>query len=450
MADTQKSMVELWQEFQEKMIEAWKDSMPREAPYNAMSSDYSRQMMEKWQEMQQKMVEYWKGEDTRPFDIWESMANIPGWDGSDQGDKMQEFYKDMMQTTSRNLEELWKMAPPGVGKETYGRMKEAGEVYSELMAFWMETAVKLPDSGDVEKWQEFLQNWFDNYNRVLDSFFRLGLPEPVKELVKGPGELTHLQQEVLFNFMQPWFQVAPEMKDKLVQAMRGDREAYKDFVRLFHKTHEDTYGRTLRVPAFGLSREHLEQLLSSIDSYTRYVYNINELNAVLYRQGYEAMEDLMNKVTRLAEEGKAPTTFREFYKLWWQSNEEAFYEIFSTEEFGRLLGEVVNSWAGFKIDYDNLMSRFINENLPIPTKGDMESVYKTIHEVRNNVKARDEQVENLNGQLEEMESQLSKREKEVKDLNKTVKTLSETVEKMNKKIEDLEAQVKANKGGESS
>ncbi len=398
LGETGKDMIKNLMESQKKMIDMWGKPFAQFQPQQ-MADMFSPQGQEAWQgwwNMQQKMFNFWK-------DAMQTMQ--PGMSSELFGMKdwslpFGNMYQEMMKGSASGYQEFMKLIPTGVGRETFEKMTQASQVYTNMMSFWENIADNLPGKDDVEKWKEFSNTWLENYNKVLDDFFSLNLPEPFRSLMKTPAEMTELYQEVFFNFLQPWVDVSDQLQEKYTQAMKGDRDAYMDFLRLWHETYQNSYGKVLRVPALGLSRESFEKISGSIDSFMQYLASSNKFSASLYKTGQEVMEQLMKRIAELAEKGEAPSTFSEFYQLWWHSNEEAYFELFKTESFSKMLGEAVDSWVRFKKHYDDLVDDFVSQNLPVPTEKEMDSLYKTVYQMRKTIKEQGKQIQELSAQIE--------------------------------------------------
>ncbi len=395
MGKAGKEMMQNMMESQKKMLEMWGKSFAPMQPEKMadLFSPQGQQAWKNWWETQQKMFDFWKQslqtmQQGKPSDMF-------GFGMKDWSMPFSNVYQEMMKGSAAGYQEFMKLIPTGTGRETFEKLTQASELYTNMMSFWESMLENMPGKDDVEKWKEFSSEWLENYNKVLDDFFSLNLPEPFRSLMKTPAEIGELYQEVYFNFFQPWVDVADQLQEKYLQAMKGDRDAYMEFLRTWHETYQNSYGKVMRVPAFGLSRESFEKLSGSIDSFMQHLNSSNKFAATLYKTGQEVMERLMERIAELAEKGEAPSTFNEFYQLWWHSNEEAYFELFKTESFSQMLGEAVDSWVRFKKRYDDMVDEFISQNLPVPTDKEMDSLYKTVYLLRKTVKEQGKQIEEL-------------------------------------------------------
>jgi class III poly(R)-hydroxyalkanoic acid synthase PhaE subunit len=309
------------------------------------------------------------------------------------------FYQDWLKMWEEGYKENLKWVPGTFPKETLEKMTQAASLYTKLLSFW-NSFFELSGTANVEKRNELFKQWIDNYNPVLESFLTLFFPEQIKTLVMGSADWTKTYQKFYANFFSPWLDKSPEMQALFSKVMTGDQKAYTDLSDLLNKLFLETYGKGL--PAVGLSRESIDKVMESLKSYTKYETTINEFSAVIYGVGYDAMTKLLKKMQELTEEGKTLENFNDFYQLWWQANEETYLELFKTDGFSQMLGKTVGAWSDFKKSFDESIIDFMKP-FPIPDQKDMDSVNKTVYELKKAVKAQAKEIEDLKAKIEKSE-----------------------------------------------
>jgi hypothetical protein len=320
--------------------------------------------------------------------------------------------REWLKMFSRGLESFTNLIPSRVGQEAFQKMKGASEVYLTLLRFWKEFIPRLPLSNDINKWKEFSQEWLGGYADVLESFYAAWLPESLRSIIKSPKEIARLVRQNYFDFLAPWFDAANMMQTNMFTALEGDRESCLDFIRAWQDGYQQSFGKLFKVPTMGLTRENMEKFNESIDAYMQYLTTINKFSAVMYSAGFEAMEKLLKKYAHMLEDGQAPISFYEFYRLWWQTNDETLMEVFKTESFSELLGKVVNAGARYKKCYDNLMTEVLTNSLPIPTNKEMDNIYKIIQELKRLNREQNRKLEKMQNQLNQLLTRLEKLEKD--------------------------------------
>ncbi|NPV92831.1 MAG: hypothetical protein HPY50_18855 [Firmicutes bacterium] len=425
MEDSLKAAWQNWQKMQEKSMEFWKDTMTRNQPYKVAEkiNEPFRDMWTEWWKNQEEFLNLWKdsvssAEPDRlkdifsgpyrgvwqewwkyvsPSDLQDKMSEMFG--SGEFPEKVKKFYQDWYKMASGSAEEYFKTVSTATGKETFEKLMQSANVYTRLLTFWSEMASRLPAEGEIEKWMETYQKWAEDYGRVLESFFTIFFPEQLRGLMVNPSESLSAYQQFFFNMFQPWLGSSNELQKNFLLALKGDRDAYLEFLKGVNEAYQESVGKHFGIPGIGITKENLEKLANSMESFMVYTSSINEITSTLYKIGFETWEALMKKIGALAAEGKAPESFKEVYQLWWKVNEEAYFNLFKTEEFGKMLGKTTEAWARFREKYENLASDMLSY-LPVPNRKEMDSLEKTVYQLKRTVREQAKKIEELNKKLD--------------------------------------------------
>ncbi|MBS4032051.1 MAG: hypothetical protein KGZ63_11635 [Clostridiales bacterium] len=367
----------------------------------------NKDLMTSWWDAQQTLFSSWsemftKTQPNTMNDIFSKQMEMFGMKNWGLNTGTANFYQDWLAKSNQGFQEFLKWVPNSVGKDTMEKMVQAGDVYTKLYSFWSNMAANMPGQGEVEKWQDFGKTMIQNYNQVLDGFFGVNLPDPVKMMMKSPGEVCGLYQQTCMSLADPWLESSDELKELFAKALKGDRDAYSDFMRIWYETYAETTGKALNMPMFGLSRESVEKMMKGLDSYIKFITASNKFSTSLYTVGYNVMENLMKNVAQMAEKGDAPESFKDFYKMWWQTNEQAYFELFQSEDFSRMMGDVVDAWLSFKKQNDDVLVEIISSNLPIPTDREMDSLAKSVQQLKRNMWEQTKKIKELQEKIEEL------------------------------------------------
>jgi class III poly(R)-hydroxyalkanoic acid synthase PhaE subunit len=165
----------------------------------------------------------------------------------------------------------------------------------------------------------------------------------------------------------------------------------------WRKAYEESYGRLLRAPAMGYYREAAEKLRHAVDSITEFNIILSEFYASLQGTGARSFEKLQEKLASMQAEGKAePISFRDLYRLWWETSEELYIELFRTEEFSKLQGQLVNKGMQFRRDFQAYVEEATKE-LPFPNRSEMDHLYKSVDRLKREVRSLKKELKDLKG-----------------------------------------------------
>jgi len=111
----------------------------------------------------------------------------------------------------------------------------------------------------------------------------------------------------------------------------------------------------------------------------------------IYVTGIEAMEKVLESVAQKIRNGEEIKTFEEFFDLWIDVSERKFFEVFRTEEFSVMQGELLDSSLNMRRHFQKLMELYLFD-FPVALRSEMDDLYKTVYDLKKKVR-------NLEGQL---------------------------------------------------
>ncbi|QBB71324.1 class III poly(R)-hydroxyalkanoic acid synthase subunit PhaE [Pseudolysobacter antarcticus] len=141
----------------------------------------------------------------------------------------------------------------------------------------------------------------------------------------------------------------------------------------------------LKLPAFGSSREKTERLQKLLAAWTEYEEANKNYNAELAKSSQRSFEILEDKLAERSEPGRQIDSMRGFYDLWVDSAEEAYAEIAMAEDFRKVYGNYINAQMRVR----GLVQQEIEHNtreLGMPTRTEINSVEKRLHELRRELR----------------------------------------------------------------
>ena len=359
--------------------------------------DYQEQMFKIWSENMEKAM------DNEQF---KNMMNMmPGAD----------FYKKSMESMMPNMETFWKNMTSGVpSMDTYWKsmtsmMPNMGNFWNmmpNMQNYWDQFTGMMPNpeqfmnmfpykipgmdvySKLFEMWkglgnpanfmQDFQEKYLDLMNDVMKSF----LPEGTQQMIGKPMEFMNTLVDYYQKNLTPWMQIDESIMERLAA---GDLTAYYDFFKDFEAKYEETFDKYFNMMGLGLNREANEDYMHALNAYYKAMIASGELMAVIVNTSAQTLTQISDRLQADLAEGKVPTTFRDFYSIWYSVTEGAFEELLGTDQFSKAFGEYSDKYAQYMIAMNKVYERMLS-SLPIPTNTDMKSLYKTVYDLRKDVR----------------------------------------------------------------
>lgn len=292
---------------------------------------------------QKKMVDMWT----------DSFNKIPGLDA------YMDAFKKLMPDENM-FTNMWPYKIPGM------------EVYSKVFDLWK----------GMSNPMKFTQDFQEKYMDLMQDMFKYLLPEGSAKFFEKPMELVDSCVDFYLKTISPWMTVDESIMKRIAS---GDMTGYADFFRDFNKKYEDTFDKFFNMMGMGVNREANEDMMKAINSYYKLMFSAGELVSVVMNTFAQSMNELVEKFQKDLTEGKPLSTFRDFYDLWYSVTEGELVKLLETDEFSRVFNEYSDKYGQYMIAMNREYERMLS-SLPIPTNKDMKSLYKTVYELRKDVR----------------------------------------------------------------
>lgn len=216
-------------------------------------------------------------------------------------------------------------------------------------------------------------------------------PETLKLMVEQSAKLLELSTGSAERFSKPWADAAGANIGAFPQIAEGHPEA---FLKIFHslfKAFDSTAGRAFHVPPVGKDREKVELLLRGFDDLSVYVAKYTEYQHMMYTTGLVALEKVLARLAEKVQSGEEIKQFDEFFDIWIDVSEQAYFQLFHTEGFARLQAELLNAGLNVRKHHFKIMEMQLYD-LPVVLRSEMDDLYKTVYDLKKKVKKLEKQL----------------------------------------------------------
>ena len=301
---------------------------------------------------------------------------------------------------------------PFVGKEpsegvdgiVNKRLTEASTIYNNLFAFWTKgnqllAQLSTGTAPTTEKLKEIHDQWIKEYQTVIGSLWGISPSRDAEKTARTFQSTTTASAESGWRFMEPLLKNMEELPEILTRISKGDTGAGNELTGLLRKNYEATLGKLLGAPTMGYFREFQDKINHTADAYVNYNSALTRYFVPFYQSGMGAAEKVFQRFSEFNGKEVTPETFNEFYQFWWKTNEDVYGQMLGSADFTELLGEVLQQGLTFKKHLDDLSDQFMRFT-NLPTKQDMDEIYKTIYELKKEVRSQKRSIKDLEHRLE--------------------------------------------------
>jgi hypothetical protein len=311
---------------------------------------------------------------------------------------------DLARDWTRMSEDLFKRlwafpGSDGTAAETVFKGVDALQVYWALYEFWARWIRHTGPMGGREgggaEVLEANRKLREEYEEVLKAFLGSPPPRTMAEILELQGKGLERMLSTWKHFRGPWQDLASQWPDAMGRMVSGDLAGMREGASLWQKAILDTVGKLLNLPAFGMSREHEQRLRSTMDAYLNFQAILPIYYSTFQTASREAFERLMKEAQTFSDDS-SPEGFRKFYRRWVRIHEDTFFELFRTPEFADLMNRVVKRGLTLRQKMNEMTSATL-EVWNVPTREEVDDVYRTLYEHRRQLKDLRRRLDRLEG-----------------------------------------------------
>jgi polyhydroxyalkanoate synthase subunit PhaE len=234
------------------------------------------------------------------------------------------------------------------------------------------------DSG--EDWHTAVRNYTENLRQQLLQFSHEG-----RKAFQDTDELSRLYREQWKGLVQPWMESLRRAPWHVGEASAGNGSGLMEMQKLYWDAYEHTFGRMLQSPSLGLTREMNEDILRGMDAWVDYRRASFEYQVALGETWVRAFEEFLQQLVGLAEKGETVPNLKTLLLLWIEVVDRVFTQVFRSEEYIRIQGNVVNTATAYRLREREIVDAFLKAS-HIASRSELDEAYRRIYELRKDVK----------------------------------------------------------------
>jgi len=345
-----------------------------------------------WLKSQRKFLENWI-EATK--NLQQTFFTLGGTKGgtTDTARDVFSLYHSWIRTVGKSFDEIMKSYPLSIGKDTFSKIFSGADAYMKLYEFWTPILKAFEErSFAPESYKDLLDP--SKYKDVIDKVFGFSSPDTITEFYGQASKIIETWGSSAQQFVKPWAEAIQKNTEAFPDIVSGKTEASLNMFHNLYSAFENTFGKVFKMPPIGKDREKIELMMKSLDKYSVYMAKNTEFQHSIYVAGEKAMEKVLNAISQKIKEGAEIKSYDEFFKLWTDTNEEEYFELFKSEEFSKLQGQLLDAALDTRRHFQKITEMFL-EDFPVPVRSEMDDVYKTIYDLKKKVIALEKKTRSL-------------------------------------------------------
>lgn len=298
-------------------------------------------------------------------------------------------FMEQWQKALRQNAELFSPASAGAAKLALQQFAASQEHMMQIMRtvtdFWQSMAM---NNTSPEEWQQ-------NFQRVAEQWReQLAQPLDLFKSTENVAELWNLYLQETQKFSQPWFKFWSQANG----AGSGTPELV-ELGNLYWDAWEQTWGRLLGAPNMGLTREFTEKLDRAFMIWVNNQRVSQEYLSLVGNTWIKAIEALMQKLVEMSTAGQTLENQKAFVDLWVEVADAQFIELFHSDAYAAVQGQLVNSSMEMRRQQRELMEVWLRAN-DLPTRSDVDEAHHQLYTLRKELKG----MKTLRSQIDELQA----------------------------------------------
>lgn len=274
-------------------------------------------------------------------------------------------------------------------------------IYSKLFQLWQDVAKSWPENMNdpFTATTKYAEQSAALIRELSENILKPVMTEDVFSVWESFSDLGGTVSSFFQDFAAPWLNRQDDFLSCIQSAAAGDLDSYSRYMDLLAEAYQESYGKLLNMNGVGMGKDVAAMNFQLLDSYVRMMMSYFQMTVGVQKNLYTANQDLWKQMQeKMADPDKA-MTFKDFYDMWIRVNSNAINNFYFTDEFATFLGGYADNAYEFKKDWDKFLESLLAA-LPIPTNSEMKSVYKTVYDLRKDIRSLKKEVEALRAELD--------------------------------------------------
>lgn len=266
-----------------------------------------------------------------------------------------QFFGNMSNVLNQNY-------PDGGDFEAIGEeaSKQINSAWSMTLALWNTLAQSLRNSDETFLSDKLMADKREAFEKIMESM-----------------------AETFKSFQEKGLEQAQAVKNTWadVDFQKIDKEAFKKWESFY----QNELSKIIGMPQIGLGREYQEKMAGAFDKYNLFNAALIEFFYFLYLPMEKTFLLMQKDLEEMAAQGNLPENTEEYYNMWLKKLEKHYMSMFHSTEYVSVMAKTLETMAQFKSARDLVLEDVVS-SMPVPTKTEIDELYKEVAELKRKVK----------------------------------------------------------------
>lgn len=313
---------------------------------------------------------------------WNNMLNMDSWKQATENWKG--IFNQYSEILNNSFAKMQENLQNSTTQDVYKNMMNATEGFTKFYELWMPMWKSIQEKTfnmDVYK------QWMNPvaYKEIMDKYFGF-MPETARQYMQ---QATEMFQNNFKQAAQNGWNSYQQARNMFSDAMPvNSADVFSNIMNGYNTFYKNMNEAVAPFTKMMTPNAQTKTLVEWQDLANRIaVYNIKnaELQYMMYTQGTKVMDNLAQNIVAKIEKGQEINSMMALYQEWMNISDKTFVELFESDEYSELMAEVSAMQLKLKKDIELQMEKFMT-GIPVATRSDMDELYKTIYDLKKQVR----------------------------------------------------------------
>lgn len=382
-----------------QMWEMNADYMKKATQQNTVSTDPMTQWSNMWNNATANMNSWTNNMNQannwmNMMNQWNSMNpfNMDTWKKSSEN--ITSIFNQYYELLNNNFADWQKNVQNGTAQDAYRNMVNVTDGFTRFsemwMPFWKSIQEKTFNSEMYKQWMNPSM-----YKDLMDKFFGF-MPEQSRQYMQ---QMSSMMQNGMGQTNQAGLNQYQQMRGMMNNMMPASSEVFGQMMNGYNTWYNMMNNAVSPLTKMMTPNQHTKAMMEWSDIANRTaVYNIKnaEMQYMIYNQGVKVMDSLAENVISKLQKGDEVNSMMALYQEWLNISDKVYVSLFESDEYSKLMAEVSAMQLKLRKDVEGQLEKFM-VGIPVATRSEMDELYKTIYELKKQVR----ELEKANDSTEE-------------------------------------------------
>jgi polyhydroxyalkanoate synthase subunit PhaE len=296
-------------------------------------------------------------------------------------------YYEMM---NNSFADMQKNMQNGTAQDAYRNMVNVSEGFTRFAEMWTPMWKSIQEKTfNMDMYKQWANP--SMYKDMMDKYFGF-MPESSREYFQN---MSNMMQNGMGQMNQNTIGSYQQMRGMMGNMIPNSSEMFGNMLNGYNTWQNMLSNATAPMIKMMTPNQHTKTMLEWNNISNRMmVYNIKnaELQYMIYNQGSKVMDQLAENIAAKMQNNEQPADMLAMYQEWLNISDSVFVSLFESEDYSKLMAEVSALQLNLKKDVEGQVEKMM-VGIPVATRSEMDEMYKTIYELKKQVRQLEKMLE---------------------------------------------------------